>query len=272
MTARTAALLIVVLLVAPWLPAGAAPLPPPAPAIPPASAPIIPSEAYDGGRIYFTSGGTGRSHIYRMEPDGANQVNFSRGSQDEISPETGPDGRILYLRLPSAAPPGGATVVSSGELWIMDHDGRNQRQVLPAHDPLGHGWSPTGDEVVYATLSGGRGRLRRIGLDGTLKAEIASTTRSLLDPVWSPSGEIVFHAREATGTIDSGWTIYSIPAAGPAIDDLKNATVVASGLGATLSPDGTKMLFTRKHESEVGVFTYVMDISSLGVGPRKTEQ
>jgi Tol biopolymer transport system component len=37
----------------------------------------------------------------------------------------------------------------------------------------------------------------------------------------------------------------------------------------SLSPDGTKMLFTRKHPAELGVFTYVMDVSSLNLGPRK---
>jgi Tol biopolymer transport system component len=34
-----------------------------------------------------------------------------------------------------------------------------------------------------------------------------------------------------------------------------------------VSPDGTKLLFTRKVPEEFGVFTYVMDISSLQVGP-----
>lgn len=37
----------------------------------------------------------------------------------------------------------------------------------------------------------------------------------------------------------------------------------------SISPDGTKMLFTRVIPAEYGVFTYVMDISSLNVGAPK---
>ena len=37
----------------------------------------------------------------------------------------------------------------------------------------------------------------------------------------------------------------------------------------SISPDGSKMLFTRKIPEEYGVYTYVMDISSLGIGPRR---
>ena len=37
----------------------------------------------------------------------------------------------------------------------------------------------------------------------------------------------------------------------------------------SLSPDGRKMLLTRTVPAEHGVFTYVMDISSLGIGPRQ---
>ena len=38
----------------------------------------------------------------------------------------------------------------------------------------------------------------------------------------------------------------------------------------SLSPDGTKMLFTRSHGGFMSnLFTYVMDVSSLGIGPDK---
>jgi len=37
----------------------------------------------------------------------------------------------------------------------------------------------------------------------------------------------------------------------------------------SISPDGTKMLFTRKLPGQYGVYTYVMDISSLGLGPKR---
>lgn len=104
------------------------------------------------------------------------------------------DGRIIYY----------SEAGDTGDLWIMDSDGGNQRQLTfdgPKED--GARISPDGRSVVYGVASQG---IWKIDLDGGNRKQL---TQYGMFPEYSPDGNWVFYTlpREK-------WTMWKVPAEG----------------------------------------------------------
>ena len=75
-------------------------------------------------------------------------------------------------------------------LWVMDLDGRNRRQLT-----FGDGqkfwarWSPDGEQIAYASERDGELQVWVMGADGQNARQLTTRGKTNYDPSWSPDGE-----------------------------------------------------------------------------------
>lgn len=128
----------------------------------------------------------------------------------QITPGTGryfdlswtPGGKILFA----------SDSTGTADIWIMDGDGGNQRQ-LTAGDALN--WapaaSPDGIAIAYHANPTGSWQIWRANADGTHRRQL---TKGPLDSNWpqftSDGKSIVFHRADKAGL----WTVWNVPAEG----------------------------------------------------------
>jgi dipeptidyl aminopeptidase/acylaminoacyl peptidase len=143
------------------------------------------------GSLVLSSAG----NIYTIAADGSpplSQLTFD-GQSDH--PRWSPDGhRIAFDR--------------SGDIFVMDANGRNARQVTTVGDASEPAWSPSGKRLVFVrrpnvetggdlwTVAASGGAPSRLTFQGRRSCEISS-------PVWSPrGGRIAYEWEQAT--VDTG--------------------------------------------------------------------
>lgn len=186
----------------------------------------------------------------------------------DVFPNLSKDGKQLLLTRKDGD---GKLIIGRGDgnsgLSIMDPDGSNRKEIFRAEDGLqafAPCWSPDGDWIVFGYGSFLQGRSRRpaklmmVRRDGTgLKAlPTAASGPNAGFPSWSADGtEIVFRA-------------WGAEAKGLQIINLKDESVrQLTKDHDTLpqwSPDGRRILFTRRHNGEnFDVFTIRPDGSDL---------
>lgn len=166
--------------------------------------------------------------VYMMDADGANEVRVTRSPQAvHECPSWAPDGRILVSRLTAAA----------RAIFVMNVDGSGVVQ-LTAPPP---GWVDNlpvalGDRVVFVRHDpSGRHRIYRVDLDGTDLTPLTQGPKDN-DPAPSPRGDVlVFRSDNDIAALDLRTG---------AVTQLTNTPMLYKA-GLAVSPDGTKIVFTR---------------------------
>ena len=173
-----------------------------------------PSWSPDGKRIAFA-----REHLLNrthnqsyddryiavMDADGSNIVALTRGGLADRSPAWSPDGKWIAYDL-------------NQDLWIMDPQGKNGRQVATVYSPDHHSWSPDSKHIAYVTsefvdddtYSGGKRHDHTItiaSIDSPLKTEALRYVSHLVTnsfrgtftiirrPQWAPDGLSIMYER-----------------------------------------------------------------------------
>jgi hypothetical protein len=127
-----------------------------------------------------------------------------------------PDGQtIAYMR----GPPGDR--VATGDLWLMDADGTNERILVPeivADHGLGPVWSPDGERIAYQRVCA-----RNPATSGPCReeTEVILLTVNADDPLEPAGTEVVIPPPQTTGPDEPLWFPFSV----------------------TWSPDGTTLLY-----------------------------
>ncbi|MFN7120047.1 MAG: TolB family protein [Saprospiraceae bacterium] len=113
-----------------------------------------PEYSYDGQWIYFNSNRSGRMHLYRMKPDGAEVQQLTNDDYDNWFAHPSPDGKnivyIAYLEDQKGSHPFGRDV----KLRIMNVKNRKIRDLTPVFYG-GQGtinvpsWSPDGKYIAF---------------------------------------------------------------------------------------------------------------------------
>lgn len=169
----------------------------------------------DGKNIVFTSLRDGDLEIYTMRVDGSNLRRLTHTLGYDGGPFFSPDGKQIVYRAwhPATARDSsdyldllGRNLVRPGrmEIWIMDADGRNQRQVTQLGGanfaPYFH---PDGRRILFASNhTNPRSRnfdLYLINLDGTGLEQVTTNADFDAFPMFSPDGRSLVWASNRHG-------------------------------------------------------------------------
>jgi TolB protein len=149
-----------------------------------------PTWSPDGQSIAWAStrSDASQSGIWRMDPDGGNRTQLT--DQDDVDPDWGPDGRIVFARF---------TDPQSGRPWdlyVMDGDGQNVTVLATAVSTGGPEprWSPDGQTILFRSEVDPSGASSIWSVSASGGTPVQRTGESLeSSPAWSPDGsQIVF--------------------------------------------------------------------------------
>lgn len=157
-----------------------------------------------GDRIVFTSVRDGDLDLYAMDPDGSNVVRLTDREGYDGGAFYSPDGSKIVWRAhypdTDQARSEYRSLLEEGlirpsvlELWVMDADGSNKRQLTNnGAANFGPYWHPSGERVIFSSnMDDPQGRefdLYMIGLDGNGLERITYTSDFDGFPVFSPDG------------------------------------------------------------------------------------
>jgi Tol biopolymer transport system component len=123
------------------------------------------------------------SLLYIVNADGSGRRSIADApNRSEGAPAWSPDGsKLAYV-----------TGDTTGEIWLIDSDGRNRRRLTEGADPT---WSPDGQRIAFVRPGsrGWTGELFVFELEGSRATRItAGPDRA---PDWSPDGELIAFER-----------------------------------------------------------------------------
>lgn len=220
----------------------------------------------DGQSIVFALLGD----IYTMPISGGTPVRIAEGLAWEVQPRFSPDGK----RIAFTSDRGGGD-----NIWIMQRDGREKRQVTMEEFRLLNqpSWSPDGRYIVakkhFTTArSLGTGEIWLYHVSGgggvqLVKKPSETHQKELGEPIYAPDGKAIYYTKNITPgssfiyAQDSNRDLFNIEKY-----DLESGEVstAVSGLGGSVrpspSPDGKKIAFVRREMTRSKL--YVKDLES----------
>lgn len=150
---------------------------------------VQPCFSPDGKSVAFASSRSGNWDLYLIGTDNGRATQLTRSPWHEVHPSFSPDGRQLAYCMFNAR-------AEQWELWVLQLDRPDARRMIGVG--LFPRWSPKGDSLLYqrARERGGRWfSVWRIDLEGgepSFPVELAASSQmALIQPTWSPDGELV---------------------------------------------------------------------------------
>lgn len=160
------------------------------------------------------------------------------------------NGRIVY----------GSNASGNADIWIMDQDGKNQKQLSTNPDKdMTPVVSPDNRYIVYVNFQGRNAHIMRMDLDGNNLKQLTNGLGELT-PTISPDGQWVAY----TGYNGNNQAIFKVPIEGGTPTQITEANYVR----ADYSPDG-KWLLCIVNIPETGAKKFVV-IPANGGPPVKT--
>jgi TolB protein len=229
-----------------------------------------PNWTRDGKFLVSNSGGA----LYRIPVDGkgapeklAVPAELSCNNDHDFSR----DGKWLAI---SASSP----TARGSQVYIVNADGTNPRQVTTVSPSYFHGWSPDGKYVsLVAQRNGSSYDLYRIPFAGGAEERLTSNAGYDDGPDYSPDGKWIYFNSDR----GSGWNVWRIPASGGGPDDAKAERITNDDLEDWFphaSPNSKWMVFlsfpagTTGHGSRMpGVQLRIIPMPGKTLKPAKIE-
>lgn len=128
----------------------------------------------DGDHIaYASSRGGEASHVWVMEPDGANPVNLTPDMPGSDYPAWSPDGTQIAFSF-------------EGTIWVMGADGTNRRRLTEGlHDSM-PAWSPDGSQIAFAADRDGDWEIYLLDLSTEAVIQLTFNDDADHSPTWRP--------------------------------------------------------------------------------------
>jgi len=189
--------------------------------------------------------------IWRMDPDGQNQVRLTDNTTFDGYPALSPDGSRISFSTNRAG---------NLDLYLMNADGTGQTGLRITPSPeVQSNWSPDGLRLVYEFIfSATDVDLQVFTLGNQTEVPFAETPQSEENPTWSPSGTEIAFAKDPLGT--GAYQIYRAPIAAGVLTPLTSNTF--DNFSPAWSPDGTRIAFSSNRTGNYNVF--VMNASDGG--------
>jgi Tol biopolymer transport system component len=150
------------------------------------------SLAPDGRTLYFGAGDRRGSNIFSIAPDGTGLTQITQGSDHVYAdPSPSPDGRSIAFASLSAGS-------RSSQIWAMNPDGTNKRQLTFDGSAGCASFSPDGRKMLFAKWSAPGGwNIWEMNVDGSSARPLTHENYFYTNPpCFSPDGKHVVFAAE----------------------------------------------------------------------------
>ncbi|HVS82179.1 MAG TPA: LpqB family beta-propeller domain-containing protein [Pyrinomonadaceae bacterium] len=134
-----------------------------------------------GGKIVYTSRGSGFGDIWSIEQDGKNQKQLTAHARFNYYPWATPDGRYIVFASTRSQ--------STRSIWRMDPDGGNLKQLTEGPEDVFPQSSPDGRWVVFQSARSGSFRVWKVSIDGGEPVRL--TDKWTANPTVSPDGSLI---------------------------------------------------------------------------------
>lgn len=189
--------------------------------------------------------------IWRMDPDGQNQLRLTDNATFDGSPAQSPDGSRISFTTNRAG---------NLDLYLMNADGTGQTGLRFTSSPeLQSSWSPDGMRLVYEfAFSATDYDLQVLTLGNLTEVPFVETPQTEENPSWAPDGSQIAFAKDPFGV--GAYQIYRAPVAGGAATALTSNTF--DNFSPAWSPDGSRIVFSSNRTGTYQLF--VMDANDGG--------
>ena len=153
-----------------------------------------PAWSPNGQQIVFDSNRDGNWEVYVMDADGSNQRRLTNHPSIDSYPDWSPDGS--QIAFDSGRSRGNATV----DIFVMDANGGNVRQVTRMGFASRPKWSPNGKRILFEAVTDSGREIYMVDADGRnlWKVSFQNFRAGMFARGWSPDGKRVLFT-EAIG-------------------------------------------------------------------------
>ena len=232
----------------------------------------------DGSKIVFDSDRDGNSEIYVMNADGTNQQRLTNHAADDGHPNWSPDGsRIIFDSARDTPDLKADWWAQYHDLYSMKADGSDVRRITDHHTVCSFGsWSPDGKKISYRkvtstpgfyddknlTLSNTNSEVFIADADGKNEVNLSKSAAYDAWPSWSRDGKEIFFGSNRAGRTQ----LYVINIDGTNLRRLLNDPESDEDTRPRISPDGSKLLFTRAKNGTMDIEMIDLRPSAVGKG------
>jgi len=151
-------------------------------------------------------------------------------------------------------------------IYVMDADGSNVRQLTVGSINYGPAWSPDGTQIAFGSGRDDEWKIYVMDADGSNVRKLMIGSGSHYRPAWSPDGSRIAFDSYRDG---DNWDIYVMDADG---SNVRQLTTDSRDSDPAWSPDGTRIAFARLPHNGDNWGIYVMDadgsnVRKLMIGP-----
>ena len=141
----------------------------------------------DGTQIAFTSDRGRGAEIYLMDADGTN-VRQLTSTEYNFASAWSPDGTQIAFIGNLDYDATDYDTYDIAEIFVMNADGTNVRQLTSTGVNISPTWSPDGTQIAFTSDRGRGTEIYLMDADGTNVRQLTKTNFESFRPVWSPDG------------------------------------------------------------------------------------
>jgi len=149
---------------------------------------------------------------------------------------------------------------NDADIWIMDADGSNKRQLTTGGDACFPQWQPHGDNIAYISDISGNREIWIMQNDGTGKMQVTCSEGNVSEYMWSPDGDAFAYV---VATPPDKWPEFSLWMTSADGSGSKQLTSGNWDQSPAWSPDGSRLVFRSESRNQTALWVTKTDGSDL---------